>query len=191
MAWLNLDTFCCIVGRMTKLATQDEVRTDVFRPDFAFIARKTLPYLWGLLAIVVLCILFGVTDGLVITILAGFLAFFGLLTEVLRIRAKRDIPLLTVGPEGVSFPVSRIDAIPWDRITRVYVRELHSRGNTITCLHFRFRKGTLRRWQFGALGLDRWEIITSVRTLFGKTSQILGGMDAMIESVERYHPVER
>lgn len=176
---------------MTELAARQDAETDIFREDVALTARTVGQVFWGVLAVAVLCILIGVTDQGIIYFLGGLLAFFGVAAELFRKRVLRNTAVVTIGPEGVSFPQKHIEAIPWDRVRQVRVREFHVRGTTITALDFRFRKGTLSKWQFGRAGTDRWEILTSISTLFGKTAQISGGSESLIASVERFHPVER
>lgn len=180
-----------MLARMMKPARQDELRTDVFQEDFVRISRSLSQVIWVLLAIIVVSVLLRFSDPLSIYFLGGLLAFFGLATEIMLRRAERNIPVITIGSEGVSIPQKHIGPIPWDRVTRVRVKQFHTRGTTITALDFRFRQGTLPRWQFGRLGVDRWEVITGIRSIFGTTAQIQGGLDRLVESVERFHPVER
>lgn len=176
---------------MTEQATVKDGETDIFREDFAVSARSTELVFWAVLVIAVLCILTGVTNQGINYFLGGLLAFFGFAAELLRKRALRNAPIITIGSEGVSFPQKDIAAIPWDRVTQVRVKKHFVRGTTIMGLQFRLQKGTLSKWQFGALGVDRWEIITNISTIFGNSLQIDGGTEALIASVERFHPVQR
>ncbi len=188
---LNFDNFWCILASMKELAAEQGLQTDTFREDFELAARRVRQVLWVVLALIVHCIFVGVTDQGVIYFLGGLLVVFGGSSELLRMRALRNVPVITVGPEGVSFPQKGIEAISWDRVIQVRTREFYVRGTTIKGLDFRFRKGTLSRWQFGRLGVDRWEVVTGINTLIGKSAQLSGDADALIASVERFHSVKR
>lgn len=174
---------------------RDALRTDEFRPDWSHALRQGARALKFYLGFLVLCIFAAISkpfDMEAIAFLAGLLAVFGLGSEVNIRRLRANRPILTVGPQGVSFPTNGIDTIGWEDITRVRVVNFRARQFASKGLRFHFRKGRLRRWQFGALGLDRWEIMTSFsNSVMGDALRIQGGVDQVIASIERFHPVER
>ena len=177
------------------LLQRDQGRTDAFRPDWDHTIRYSIKALWFFLAFLGICIFTALdgrpfpSDG--ITFLAALLALFGGSGELALHRRRRNSPLLLIGPAGVAFPINRVDTVSWHNVTRVKLVRISLRGARTTGVRFYFRKGTLRRWQFGALGLDRWEAILSFGNRAGTSLRVEGGVDEVIESIERFHPVER
>lgn len=127
-----------------------------------------------------------------VTLLLFIVMFvLGYASEVVRNRAIKGLPAITLGPDGVSFPQNDIGPISWGKVQVIRHRRQNIRGANLTYLNFFFRDGTLHKRQLGALRADKWEIlISSGSWLFGQNERFTVGSETLFDAIEKHHPIE-
>ena len=112
--------------------------------------------------------------------------------RLFEVRARKNLAIIAVGPEGLCLPVNGVGPVAWHDVTRVRLVTVTIRGGArFTYIRFSFRPGAVKQWQFGSLRKNQWEImITNGSWLTGDTCRILGGTERLLESVAQYHPIE-
>ena len=171
----------------------------VFFEDIATAARRLSWTAGGFLGVVLLILWGTISDTddagpsteLIIS-LSILLAILAIATWALSKRARKNTPFIGLGPSGVCFPANDIGPVGWEDITNVrLVRTTIRGGARFSYLRFTFRPGVVTRRQFGSLNKNQWEfMIANGSALFGETSRILGGTEALLECVARFHPIE-
>lgn len=172
----------------------DLPQTHAFQPDWRHMARINLRIQYVSLAILLFMIYLVVTnprpdEGISFWI-TGCYVLFAAMAAVCLYRIKQNAVVLTIGPEGVSFPIGNIGPISWTDVKRIKVVRIHGRSK-ISAVRFYFSKGTIQRRQIGSFRKDRREVIYSIKGRHGRESYpIVGGAEALLDSIERYGIVE-
>lgn len=172
----------------------DTLQTHAFQPDWRHMARINLRIQYVSLAILLFLIYLVVTsprtDVEISLWITGCYVFFAAMAVACLYRIKQNSVVLTVGPAGVSFPISNIGPISWKDVKRIKVVRIHGRTK-ITAIRFYFSKGVMKRRQFGSFRKNRREVIYSIKGRRGREIYpIIGGAEALLNSIERYGVVE-
>ena len=181
------------------IASRETKPADIFFEDIETAAKRLQRVLVGFVLLMLLTGWLIVknppTDGSDQKIIFGFaflLAIFAFATHALLRRARKNLAIIAVGPEGLCFPANDVGPVAWHDVTRVRLVTVTIRGGArFTYIRFSFRPGAVKQWQFGSLRKNQWEImIASGSWLTGDTCRILGGTERLLESVAQYHPIE-